>query len=195
MWVQERVGMGFRVRRKWTRSYLFHRIHIQGVIYLFSRTHSQLQTRKEGRPLKFPSPSRLALRGQQLHQMMIEQEELTALKQQRALRRLDEQHGANASAAGGSGGSGPEGDGPGERSGPAERSVALIAVCAADSLGGDCDPRWLLEAGGAGGGQAVVGTLDLYAVKAVPGEVLIGACFNKKAGMRRVSICSLGKGG
>ena len=56
---------------------------------------------------------------------------------------------------------------------PAERSACVVAAV---PLGGCGEAeRQLLGLHGVRGGEALVGTLDLYAVRAMPGEVLIGA--------------------
>lgn len=110
----------------------------------------------------------------QIHQMMVAEEELNSLKAQRLDRMLQ------------AGNAGP----------PQERSASLIALCAlpdlhpehaqadgsscrgdASSGDGDIDDRLRLSDDG-DTWQAAVGTLDLHAVRALPGEVLIGSCSN-----------------
>lgn len=77
---------------------------------------------------------------------MIEEEEYNALKQQVWERR-------NAAAD------------------STERTATLVAVCDAAMLEDGCvDERFALQQQG----QHVVGTCDVYAVRALPGEVLIG---------------------
>eukprot|EP00884_Botryococcus_braunii_P008530 jgi/Botrbrau1/17679/Bobra.0166s0103.2 len=81
-----------------------------------------------------------------LHQMMVAEEELAAMKSLKLKER--------------------DGDGR-------ERYACLVALAPTDTLLVAC-PEELL----AGSCTAVVGTLDLMAVRAVPGEVLIGKCRN-----------------
>ena len=80
----------------------------------------------------------------QLHQIVKAKEEFEALQQQRDTRAARE---------------------------PAERSACLMAVCP-----DTCPPGQPAAASGLEkvGSELLVGTLDLYAVRAMPGEVLIG---------------------
>ena len=80
----------------------------------------------------------------QLHQIMKGKEEFEALIQQRDTRAAKE---------------------------PAERSACLIAACPSTCLQGQPASAFELEEIGS---ELLLGTLDLYAVKAMPGEVLIG---------------------
>ncbi len=80
----------------------------------------------------------------QLHQIMKGKEEYAALRQQRDTRAAKE---------------------------PAERSACLMAACPSTCLQGQPASALQLEEVGS---ELLVGTLDLYAVRAMPGEVLIG---------------------
>lgn len=100
-----------------------------------------------------------------IHQMMIAEEELKALKAARLARIL-------ASA------SGYRADTDENR----ERSACLIAVCDVDALGDGVraashDDRLVLSDDGESQ-MMLVGTLDVHAVRALQGEVLIGSCKN-----------------
>ena len=80
----------------------------------------------------------------QLHQIVKLKEEYAALRQQRDTRAARE---------------------------PAERSACLMAACPATCLHGQPASAFELEEIGS---ELILGTLDLYAVRAMPGEVLIG---------------------
>ena len=80
----------------------------------------------------------------QIHQIMKSKEEFEALKQQRDTRQQRQ---------------------------PAERSACLMASCPSTCLHGEPASAFGLQECNA---ELLLGTLDLYAVKAMPGEVLIG---------------------
>ena len=80
----------------------------------------------------------------QIHQIMKSKEEFEALKQQRDTRQQRQ---------------------------PAERSACLMATCPNTCLQGEPASAFGLQECNAG---LLLGTLDLYAIKAMPGEVLIG---------------------
>ena len=80
----------------------------------------------------------------QLHQIVKSKEEFEALRQQRDTRAARE---------------------------PAERSACLMAACPSTCLQGQPASAFELEEIGS---ELLLGTLDLYAVRAMPGEVLIG---------------------
>lgn len=99
----------------------------------------------------------------QLHQIIKAKEEFAALRQQRDTRAARE---------------------------PAERSACLMAACPRTCLHGQPASAFELEEIGS---ELLLGTLDLYAVRAMPGEVLIGEqlahgsskkplCFSTKEG-------------
>lgn len=83
------------------------------------------------------------------------EEEYQALRQQRAWRRAAEERSARS------------GRGP-----PAERSECLVAT--ASRGGGGADGTAAGQLHPVSEAEVLVGTLDLYAVRAMPGEVLIG---------------------
>lgn len=95
----------------------------------------------------------------EIHQMMVAEEELTALKAARLNRVLAESSAGDEA--------------------PAERSACIVALCPAEALGDDArsDERLLLTDDGERW-RVVVGTLDLHAVRAMPDELLIGNCDN-----------------
>lgn len=80
----------------------------------------------------------------QIHQIMKSKEEFEALKQQRDTRQQRQ---------------------------PAERSACLMVSCPSTCLQGEPASAFELQECNA---ELLLGTLDLYAVKAMPGEVLIG---------------------
>lgn len=96
---------------------------------------------------------------QQVHRTMVAEEEYKALKVARLNRKLD-------------------GGKPDTR----ERSACLVALAAAAGLPSSqedpLDERLLVGGGGSSSSSALVGTLDVHAVKALPGEVLIGSSSN-----------------
>lgn len=55
-----------------------------------------------------------------------------------------------------------------------ERAACIVALCPAAEVPEEADARMLLESED-GEELALVGTLDLHAVAALPGELLIGA--------------------
>ncbi|CAL8463977.1 g3512 [Coccomyxa elongata] len=57
---------------------------------------------------------------------------------------------------------------------PNQKSACLVAVCPAESMRDVQDASSLQIIGD----EALLGTLDLYAIRAMPGEVLIGDCSN-----------------
>lgn len=89
----------------------------------------------------------------QIHRLMIAEEELKALKAAALNMALDSPNSN-------------------------ERSACLAAMCEAADLGPsqNDEPKLVLEDGGIK--RVLVGSLDLYAVRAMPGEVLIGASTN-----------------
>jgi ribosomal protein S18 acetylase RimI-like enzyme len=89
----------------------------------------------------------------QIHQLMIAEEELKALKAAALNMALDSPNSN-------------------------ERSACLAAMCEAADLGPsqNDEPKLVVEDGGIK--RVLVGSLDLYAVRAMPGEVLIGASTN-----------------
>ena len=90
----------------------------------------------------------------QRHQAMKVDEEHRALQQQLAHRRSLSREAAGSGRP------------------PAERSACIVAAA---PLGGCGEAaRRLHGLHGVGGDEALVGTLDLYAVRAMSGEVLIG---------------------
>jgi ribosomal protein S18 acetylase RimI-like enzyme len=95
----------------------------------------------------------------EIHQMMVADEELKALKAARLNRILAVNSGSEEP--------------------PAERSACIVALCSAEALGEDAegDERLLVTDDG-DTWRVVVGTLDLHAVRAMPDELLIGNCEN-----------------
>jgi GNAT superfamily N-acetyltransferase len=97
----------------------------------------------------------------EIHQMMIADEELTALKAARLARTLN----ANDDAA---------------KEVSSERSACLVALCPVQAIGAapeQLDERLLLKDDGETQ-LLLAGTLDVHAVRALPGEILIGSCSN-----------------
>eukprot|EP00887_Chlorella_sp_A99_P000250 scaffold13.g250.t1 len=92
----------------------------------------------------------------EIHQLMVQEEEYQLLKAARMARRLAELQAAR--------------DGGGL---PRERSACLVALSAEAGVLAATDARLVVEGRG-----AVVGTLDLHAVRALDGQVLIGDCTN-----------------
>ncbi|KAK9918680.1 hypothetical protein WJX75_005914 [Coccomyxa subellipsoidea] len=84
----------------------------------------------------------------QIHQIMKGDEEFEALKEQRDLRKARQ---------------------------PNENSACLVAVCDTKGYLRESPSDLRLHTVGQ---EAVLGTLDLYAIRAMPGEILIGDCSN-----------------
>lgn len=109
----------------------------------------------------------------QLHQAMVAEEEFKELRARQLRARLHPEDG--------------------------EHSACVVALCPAGEVPEEADPRLLLPSSGssndAGGGGAegsagqvaLVGTLDVHAVRALPGEVLIG---NSQNAAYLANVCS-----
>ena len=97
----------------------------------------------------------------QIHQLMVAEEEFKLLKSTRMARRL---HAANSSSSS----AGSSGSNSSRSEGPRERSACLVAMSTDPGVLAASDAKLVVE------GQALVGTLDLHAVRAMDGQILIG---------------------
>jgi len=103
----------------------------------------------------------------QIHQMMVAEEEAKALRACRLEQKLRESSGKWSS-------DGPVGEVMGDND--TTRVQSLVALCPAVDV--DCDDDRLNIKDDDEIVFAVVGTLDIHAARALPGEVLIGSCSN-----------------
>ena len=103
----------------------------------------------------------------QIHQLMVQEEEFKLLKAARLARRLAEQQQAACTSPGSSGGGTGSSGGANSLKPTCERSVCLVALSTDPAVLAASDARLVLD----GDRGAVVGTLDLHAVRAMDGQV------------------------